>query len=328
MSDSLIEKMIAKGVNINNFQEVFNFFHSIDAIEVDLVNLLKPYLLEVSQEIVNQSMINKADRLETELALSLKLNKNEYNDHFKGLFKSYAALVDANIQGKDGDYAHIDVGSGFGRVAAIYDTDDQKWVVIEVNVAINTDEMPEGAVNLYFNQDRVKNTLLSGLVPQNPTDITQNDSIIVALAKLQAQLKSKPTEPVWVDAAQVLDSLNPNITYSTIVHGKPSKLEFLKANGMLYIRGGFTVKQEMSQVIFGVLKNEYKIKYAIDLTVLEQYVTWQMSGSTATGKMFVYTFNPIDKLVDAQNVRQELKSAVGLIARNYHVFGCLGAVVD
>lgn len=39
MSDSLIEKMIAKGVNINNFQEVFNFFHSIDAVETDLINL-------------------------------------------------------------------------------------------------------------------------------------------------------------------------------------------------------------------------------------------------------------------------------------------------
>ena len=46
------------------------------------------------------------------------------------------------------------------------------------------------------------------------------------------------------------------------------------------------------------------------------------------GKCFIYTFNPIDKLIDVLNVRQELQSSLGMLARSYHVFGSLGALLD
>ena len=59
---------------------------------------------------------------------------------------------------------------------------------------------------------------------------------------------------------------------------------------MTDIPGRFTIKQEMSQVIFGALKNEYKLKYAIDPSLIEQYVTWQIGGSTSYGKMFYLYF--------------------------------------
>lgn len=256
-----------------------------------------------------------------------KLDKIDYVQHFRGLFSSYSALSSALPTALDGDYAHIDSGTGFDRMCAIWDSDDTKWKIIETNITANTDEMPEGSHNLYFQSERVRQTNLTGLQAQTASDILATDTILLALAKLQAQLKTSYS-PVWLAAEDILTELNPNIIYSVIVQGKPAKLEFLKANGMLYIRGGFTIKQEMSQVIFGALKNEYKLKYAIDPTVIEQFVTWQMGGSTSYGKMFVYTFNPVDKLIDAPNVRQELKSAVGMLARSYHVFGCLGALLD
>lgn len=241
MSDSLIEKMLAKGVNINNFQEVFNFFHSIDAIETDLLVLLKPYLVDIAQDIVNKAVEGKANQADIDLALSQKLNRDEYNDHFRGLFKSYISLVEANIVAVDGDYAHIDGGVNFGRMAAIWDSDDQKWVINEVQIALNTDEMPEGALNLYFKQDRVKNTVLTGLTAQNPTEITPTDSIITALAKLQAQLKaSKSSEAKWYKAEEIGEIPMGSIIPSVILDNRVIHLEFANIQGVLWMRGGFT----------------------------------------------------------------------------------------
>lgn len=78
----------------------------------------------------------------TELSSS-KLDKLDYIQHFRGLFSSYAALTVALPTALDGDYAHIDGGVNFGRMAAIWDGDDNKWMINEVHAALNTDEMPE-----------------------------------------------------------------------------------------------------------------------------------------------------------------------------------------
>lgn len=262
MSDSLIEKMIAKGVNINNFQEVFNFFHSIDAIETDLLALINPYLVDIAQDIVNKSIEGKADQADVDVALSQKLNRDEYNDHFRGLFKSYISLTEANIVAVDGDYAHIDGGVTFGRMAAIWDSDDQKWVINEVQVALNTDEMPEGALNLYFKQDRVKNTVLTGLTAQNPTEITPTDSIITALAKLQAQLKaSKSSEVKWYKAEEIGEIPIGTIIPSVVMDGQVIHLEFANIQGVLWMRGGFTpVSTINADVRILILNPEWKVQ--------------------------------------------------------------------
>ena len=327
MSDSLIEKMIENGVNINNFQEVFNFFHSIDAIFSDLIGIVKPELTGIAQDVVKDLLQDKVDKADVELALFQKLNRDEYNNHFKGLYKSYIALTQANIDAVDGDYAHIDGGISFGRMAAIWDGDDEKWVINEVQVSLNTDEMPEGSKNLYFQQERVKNTVLMGLSDQNPTKIVPTDSIIVALSKLQAQLK-KIAPPTWVDASEVFKRLDPNIEYSVNVLGKPAKLQFLKVNGLLYVRGGFRMKVESASGVLGELKDEYKIKYAVSPLVIMQVVILLRMGSTLDNQLYISTSSPIDKLVDASTVKQEVVSSRSLAPAIHHTFGCFGALLD
>ncbi|MFW1857930.1 hypothetical protein [Acinetobacter defluvii] len=174
-----------------------------------------------------------------------KLDKIDYVQHFRGIFSSYSALKSALTQALDGDYAHIDTGVGFGRLCAIWDRDDQEWRIIEANVALNTDEMPEGSTNLYFKSERVRQTSLAGLSSQTATDILETDSLITALAKLQAQLKIKAVEPVWVRANEV-GICHPNFLPYAIIAGETQHLEFAKIGGLLWVRGAFTTTANFS----------------------------------------------------------------------------------
>lgn len=57
--------------------------------------------------------------------------------------------------------------------------------------ASNTDGLPEGSSNLYFNVARVRAALLDGLDTASSAVITATDSILSAFGKLQAQISSK-----------------------------------------------------------------------------------------------------------------------------------------
>ncbi|MBJ8418780.1 hypothetical protein [Acinetobacter courvalinii] len=134
-----------------------------------------------------------------------KLDKADYVQHFRGLFSSYAALIAALPAAINGDYAHVDGGVNFGRMAAIWDSDDHKWIIQEVHVALNTDEMPEGQENLYFKVSRAQqaalNAQLVGLDTSSATEITAQDIVLSSLGKLQAQIKK--LNAVWVDITTV-----------------------------------------------------------------------------------------------------------------------------
>jgi hypothetical protein len=111
------------------------------------------------------------------------------------LFSSYAALTAALPIALDGDYAHIDSGSGFDRMSAIWDSDDSKWTVNAVNVGSNTDEVPEGSSN-YFTSDRVRQTTLMGLDLSDSNAVVTTDAILVAIGKLQSQINEMGSD-VW-----------------------------------------------------------------------------------------------------------------------------------
>lgn len=134
------------------------------------------------------------------LGISDKLDRSEYVQHFKGVFASYSALMAAFPTATDGDYAHIDSGTDFDRLAAIWDSSDNKWIISQVSTGVNTDEVPEGSQNLYFKSQRVLNTLLTGLVAGSTTEIAATDNVITALQKLQAQIKNNWN---WVSITQI-----------------------------------------------------------------------------------------------------------------------------
>lgn len=60
----------------------------------------------------------------------------------------------------------------------------------------STDGLAEGATNLYFTAVRVRSTLLTGLVAGTNAVIAATDTILQALAKLQAQVTVKLTNPM------------------------------------------------------------------------------------------------------------------------------------
>ncbi|AZN69316.1 hypothetical protein DX910_14740 [Acinetobacter haemolyticus] len=126
-----------------------------------------------------------------------KLDKIDYVQHFRGLFSSYAALVSALPVALDGDYVHIDSGSGFDRMVAIWDSDDSKWIVNAVNVGSNTDEVPEGSTNLYFTSERVRQTTLGTVDISNSSPVNATDKLIAAISKLQAQANANKWN--WVE---------------------------------------------------------------------------------------------------------------------------------
>lgn len=163
-----------------------------------------------------------------------KLDKADYVQHFRGLFSSYAALTAALPAAINGDYAHVDGGVNFGRMAAIWDSDDHKWIIQEVHVALNTDEMPEGQENLYFKVSRAQqaalNAQLVGLDTSLAAEITAQDFILSSLGKLQAQIKK--LNAVWIDITAVA-TVHPSITGVNV--------QLARINGLLYIKGYFNI---------------------------------------------------------------------------------------
>lgn len=249
---------------------------------------------------LSEGVVNKyySDQLAIEAIspyLENKLDKSEYVQHFRGVFKSYASLSNSIPVGIDGDYAHIDSGSGFDRMVAIWDTDDNKWIVNEVNIAQTTDEVTEGNNNLYFTSERVMKTPLSSVVDNN-TPVVTNDLLLDAISKLQSQinyLKNNPPSPspipiVWYGLTSVSSSysgLSDGVGYPTF-----AKLEFAKVNGFLYMRGGFG--QTGTPSISINLRPEWKVRAVFGGYVNNKDMAPNLRSSSSTkpsGKMCVYS---------------------------------------
>lgn len=91
-------------------------------------------------------------------ALELKLDAADYNDRFKGRYTSLVALQTAHPTAEAGDYAQVnEVGAGEDQKVVNYnwDDEDEEWVIGgSGSAATTTDELPEGATNLYFTNAR------------------------------------------------------------------------------------------------------------------------------------------------------------------------------
>lgn len=165
-----------------------------------------------------------------------KLDKVDYVQHFRGLFSSYAALVSALPVAIDGDYAHIDSGSGFDRMVAIWDGDDNKWVVHAVNVGSNTDEVPEGSTNLYFTSERVRQTTLGTVDTSDASSILSTDNLVAAFSKLQAQADTNKWN--WVSVHDV-GVINTAVIKEDFIDAKGG-IQFCIKDNYLYMRALFS----------------------------------------------------------------------------------------
>jgi len=236
--------------------------------------------IQLSAADVQADPIGAAEQVKQELLLSMesissaKLDKVDYEQHFRGVHDSYADLI-ANIPiAKDGDYAHIKESQNFGRLSAIWSGTAGVWNISGINIGSNTDEVPEGNLNLYFKAQRVLDVVLNGFDASISTTVTAADKIGFAIGKLQGQISKFIADfqknvrntllenLVFTDSSKIKngDSIEKSLgklqaqfdvspssatwynakTIGTIhrdIDKEWTQIEFAKINGMLWIRG-------------------------------------------------------------------------------------------
>lgn len=99
----------------------------------------------------------------------------------------YAALANFPATGEGGKiYIAINQGT------AANPTRQYRWtgsVYAEINPSPGTtDALTEGSTNLYFNESRVRNTVLTGLSLASSAAVAATDSVLAAFGKIQARL--------------------------------------------------------------------------------------------------------------------------------------------
>lgn len=140
-----------------------------------------------------QGVINAegTTRLNADNALSAridsKLNAADYNPHYKSKYTTLALLQAAHPTANIGDYAQVDAGLGSNVINYNWDTDDG-WVqgsAVGPSIA-STDDLTEGATNLYFTAARAQAAVdISGKVDKvTGKDLSQEDYTTSEKSKL------------------------------------------------------------------------------------------------------------------------------------------------
>ena len=130
-------------------------------------------------------------------ALANKLDTSAYVQHYRGKFASLVALETAITTANDGNYAIVDTGTGNDAVYYIWDA-QEGWVSGGETTASTTDTVTESSTNLYFTNERVRNTLLTDLSLATNAAISAADSVLGALGKLQKQITDILTNQRYV----------------------------------------------------------------------------------------------------------------------------------
>ena len=287
--------------------------------------------------IVGSSDVTKSYVDQQDAALSAqidtKLDASDYVQHFRGVFVSLAALQAAIPVGINGDYAHIDLGVGFDRKVAIWDTDDNKWIESTGSVALTTDEVTEGSTNRYFTDLRVRNTVLSGLVKSNHSNVTNTDSVEVAIGKLAARGESGGGGFNWVDITTV-GAIDPvRIAYASANFPSDTcKIEVARKDGMLWIRGDFYVTTSITATptkIFEITNNNYKILHQVDSGAAYQLVCPLARSTTPLTSLFTYIPSRVDSISDISTVLEFRVSSISAgAALPVHIpVTCIGTLV-
>ena len=187
-----------------------------------------------------------------------------------------------------------------------------------------TSDITEGT-NKYFTDLRVRNTVLSGLVKTDSSNVTNTDTIEVAVGKLAANSEAGGAVITWIPAS----------TIGNAVTGfDVSLFEFAKINDMLFCRGFVKVNSTLASgnPCFSITNNSYKI--IRPLTTASKTFTAGFSilngASTAQGLRFMVTGNSIDETSALTSI-QALEPVTN-IAANSEYFAvppntCLGQLV-
>lgn len=149
--------------------------------------------------------------------LDSKLDSADYNNHFKGVYLTEAALKSAHPTASVGDYAQVNEVGATEVVNYNWDAEEIDWIknVVAGSGALNTDALPEGTTNLYFTVARFLANLTYanviaalGFTPSTaPNDAQKNSNITKAEieAKLTGEITSH-THPNVIKAVRQISS--------------------------------------------------------------------------------------------------------------------------
>jgi hypothetical protein len=143
----------------------------------------------------NTSDVDKPVSAAQQAALDLKLDVSAYNQHYKSVYLTEAALIAAHPTGVAGDTAQVNEVGATDVVNYSWDAEENIWVNNGTggSGAVNTDALPEGTANLYFQTARVLATLLTGISFVTGGAIVSTDSVLMAFGKLQKQITDSLT---------------------------------------------------------------------------------------------------------------------------------------
>jgi hypothetical protein len=175
---SLIKAQTSITSNYGNciFPVVNGIYNEVDYV---LATNLKSYVLDGLG-------ISDVSGLQT--ALNNKLDASSYNEHYKGSYTTLVALETAHPTASAGDYALVDAGNGQDAIFYIWDNTDTAWIPSASAVLNTTDTLTEGSTNLYFTENRVRATALTGFSSSSGT-ITATDTILQAFNKLDGNVE-------------------------------------------------------------------------------------------------------------------------------------------
>ena len=167
---------------------------------------------------------NKVDK-----ATGYGLSSNDYtstektklanlSNYFVGVFASASALSTAHSVGLDGQYAVVE-STGSDAVEYVWDTANNLWVaggtgsVTSVNsqtgaVSLSTDNIGEGATNLYFTAARAIASVLTGVSFLTGGAVVSTDTVLQAFGKLQAQITALLKIPAGGTTGQLLSKID------------------------------------------------------------------------------------------------------------------------
>lgn len=205
---------------------------------------------------VTQALSTRADLIDGKVPAS-QLPEHvsditEYQDSsfFPAVGESGRLYVDitTNISYRWGGTIYVPTGDGsvvLGTTAETAHRGDHG--VIAYNHALSqgnphnttTSEITEGT-NKYFTDLRVRNTVLSGLVKTNLSNVTNTDTVEVAVGKLAAKSEAGSTVN-WVDISTL-----PNYWKNLNVSAANTKIEVARIDGMLWLRGYITTTNSIS----------------------------------------------------------------------------------
>ena len=133
--------------------------------------------------------------------LDSKLDASDYNQHFKGVYLTEAALFSAHPTASVGDSAQVNEVGATDVVNYNWDAEENIWVknAVAGSGATNTDELPEGTANLYFTVTRFLANLTYanviaalGFTPSTAPNNAQKNSDITK-AEIEAKLTGEIT---------------------------------------------------------------------------------------------------------------------------------------